>query len=281
MWNSQTYKHVNQLNFGLKRVWTISAVADTNAVAFGFDEGTVVVKIGKELPLASFSNGKVVQVKQNEISTFNLKLIAGADEASKDGEVIKPQNVKEMGISETFVQNIRFAPTGRYFAAIGDNDFVIYAYPKFQNTAFGQGGDLVWSTHKAAQTHTFAVRLENGTIEVYKNFEKIKSFRTEQECNGIFGGRLLALRGKECVTFYDWETFDVVRRIDLSSHLKHVFWSEDNSKVTLALEEAFYLLEFDSNVVDQAIAQGALDQEGMEDGLEEAFNFVDEYNETV
>lgn len=186
-----------------------------------------------------------------------------------------------MGISETFVTNIRFAPTGRYFAAVGDNDFVIYAYPKFQNTAFGQGGDLVWSTHKASQSHTFAVKLENGTIEIYRNFEKIKSFKTEQECNGIFGGRLLALRNKESVTFYDWETFDVVRRIDLASHLKYVFWSEDSSKVTLALEEAFYLLEFDSNVVDQAIAQGVLDQEGMEDGLEEAFNFVDEYPETV
>lgn len=61
---------------------------------------------------------------------------------------------------------------------------------------------------------------------------------------------MLALRNKESVTFYDWETFDVVRRIDLPSHLKHVFWSEDNSKVTLTLEEAFYLLEFDENVVD-------------------------------
>jgi len=90
MWNSQTYKHVNQLNFGLKRIWAMSAVADTNAVAFGFDEGTIVIKIGKENPLATFSNGKVVWVKQNEVSTFNLKLLAGADEASKDGESIKP-----------------------------------------------------------------------------------------------------------------------------------------------------------------------------------------------
>jgi len=63
MWNSQTYKHVNQMNFGLKRVWTISTVPDTNAVAFGFDEGTIVIKIGKENPLATFSNGKVVIVK--------------------------------------------------------------------------------------------------------------------------------------------------------------------------------------------------------------------------
>ena len=100
-------------------------------MAFGFDEGTVVIKIGKENPLATFSNGKVVWVKQNEVSTFNLKLLSGADDASKDGETVKPQNVKELGVSETFVQNIRFAPTGRYFAAIGDSDFVIYAYPKF------------------------------------------------------------------------------------------------------------------------------------------------------
>ena len=131
MWNSQTYKHVNQLNFGLKRIWAMSAVPENNAVAFGFDEGTVVIKIGKENPLATFSNGKVVWVKQNEVSTFNLKLLSGADDASKDGETVKPQNVKELGVSETFVQNIRFAPTGRYFAAIGDSDFVIYAYPKF------------------------------------------------------------------------------------------------------------------------------------------------------
>lgn len=109
----------------------MSAVPENNAVAFGFDEGTVVIKIGKENPLATFSNGKVVWVKQNEVSTFNLKLLSGADDASKDGETVKPQNVKELGVSETFVQNIRFAPTGRYFAAIGDSDFVIYAYPKF------------------------------------------------------------------------------------------------------------------------------------------------------
>ena len=74
------------MNYGLKRIWSITAVPDTNSVGFGFDEGTVVIKIGKELPLATFSNGKVVWVKSNLIETFNLKLLSGADEASKDGE---------------------------------------------------------------------------------------------------------------------------------------------------------------------------------------------------
>ena len=73
---------------------------DSNCLAFGFDEGTIVVKMGKDLPLCSFVNGKVVQIKQKEIQTFNLKLLSGADEESKDGEVVKPQNVKELGICE-------------------------------------------------------------------------------------------------------------------------------------------------------------------------------------
>jgi coatomer subunit beta' len=97
VWSSSSYKAVHQLNYGLKRIWGIHAVPEMNAVAFGFDEGTVVIKIGKELPLATFANGKVVWVKSNEIQTFNLKLLTGADESSKDGEIMKPQNVKELG----------------------------------------------------------------------------------------------------------------------------------------------------------------------------------------
>ena len=33
----------------------------------GFDEATVVIKIGNEVPMVSFSNSKVVLVKQSEI----------------------------------------------------------------------------------------------------------------------------------------------------------------------------------------------------------------------
>lgn len=90
VWNSSTFKVVTQLPYGLKRVWSIAAVPEMNAVAFGMDEGTIVIKIGKDSPLATFSNGKVVQVKKTELLTFNLKLLTGSDESSKDGEIIKP-----------------------------------------------------------------------------------------------------------------------------------------------------------------------------------------------
>jgi len=90
IWDSTTYKQITQLQYGLKRVWSIAAAPDSNYIAFGFDEGTIVIKLGKDTPLASYVNGKVVCIKQREIQTFNLKLLQGADEESKDGETVKP-----------------------------------------------------------------------------------------------------------------------------------------------------------------------------------------------
>jgi coatomer subunit beta' len=38
-------------------------VPESNCVAFGFDEGTIVIKLGKDTPLASYVNGKVISIK--------------------------------------------------------------------------------------------------------------------------------------------------------------------------------------------------------------------------
>jgi coatomer subunit beta' len=63
IWDSTTYKQITQLQYGLKRVWSIAAVPESNYIAFGFDEGTIVIKLGKDTPLASYVNGKVVSIK--------------------------------------------------------------------------------------------------------------------------------------------------------------------------------------------------------------------------
>lgn len=36
----------NTLNYGMERIWAIGVLKGSNSVAFGFDEGLVVVKIG-------------------------------------------------------------------------------------------------------------------------------------------------------------------------------------------------------------------------------------------
>lgn len=148
-------------------MWSIAVATESNCLAFGFDEGTVVIKLGKDTPLASYVNGKVVCIKQREIQTFNLKLLKGANEESKDGELVKIHNVKELGICEMAAASVSFAPSGRYFAVLSENDFIVYSYPKYQNTAFGNATELVWSTHGSLDSHTYACKLENGTVKIY------------------------------------------------------------------------------------------------------------------
>lgn len=121
------------------------------------------------------------------------------------------------------------------------------------------------------------MRVANGTIKVYKQFNEFKAFKTENANDGIFGGKLLGVRSKECITFYDWNNFCVVRRIDLASSLKSVKWSDDGTKVILGMEDTFYLLKYNEQFVMDKIAKEEIDDEEAEDGFEEAFDFEDEY----
>ena len=67
VWNSHTYQKEEKLQYGLDRAWTMHALKDSNYVALGYDEATVVIKIGNENPVVSFQNGRVVWAKQGEV----------------------------------------------------------------------------------------------------------------------------------------------------------------------------------------------------------------------
>jgi coatomer subunit beta' len=109
-WHSQTYKLESNLNYNMDRIWSIDLSKDSsNLIAFGFDDGTVVVKIGSDEPVVSMkynsilmlSSGKVVFAKNMEFFTINLKAININDEPPKDGAVVAA-NQKELGMSDIY-----------------------------------------------------------------------------------------------------------------------------------------------------------------------------------
>ncbi|KAL4582727.1 hypothetical protein LXL04_007286 [Taraxacum kok-saghyz] len=66
----------NTLNYGLERVWAVGCMKGSRRVVFGYDEGTIMVKIGREEPVVSMDNsGKIIWSKHNEIQTVNIKII--------------------------------------------------------------------------------------------------------------------------------------------------------------------------------------------------------------
>jgi hypothetical protein len=48
--NYFSYRLEKTLNYGFERVWSLGFLKGSNMVAFGYDDGTVVIKIGSENP---------------------------------------------------------------------------------------------------------------------------------------------------------------------------------------------------------------------------------------
>ncbi|KAG2656959.1 hypothetical protein PVAP13_1KG120700 [Panicum virgatum] len=53
MWHSTTYRLENTLNYGLERVWALGYMKGSRRVVIGYDEGTIMIKIGREVPVAT------------------------------------------------------------------------------------------------------------------------------------------------------------------------------------------------------------------------------------
>lgn len=272
IWHSGTYRLESSLNYGLERVWTIACMRGSNNVALGYDEGSIMVKIGREEPAVSMdvNGGKIIWARHSEIQQANLKAMGETDDI-KDGERL-PLVVKDMGSCEIYPQTVAHNPNGRFVVVCGDGEYIIYTAMALRNKAFGSAQEFVW----AQDSSEYAIREGSSTVKVFKNFKERKSFKPEFGAEGIFGGFLLGVRSVSGLSFYEWESLELVRRIDIQP--KHVYWSESGELACLATEDSYFILRYDSSVVAKALET----KEGMsEDGCEEAFTVLGEMPESV
>lgn len=77
----------------------------------------------------------------------------------------------------------------------------------------------------------------------------------------------MGIRSAVGLCFHDWESLDLIRRIDIQP--RHVYWSENGELVCLATESSYYILKFNQLAVDNARGDKSLITE---DGIEDAFD---------
>ncbi|XP_018344845.1 PREDICTED: coatomer subunit beta' [Trachymyrmex septentrionalis] len=265
IWHAGMYRLESSLNYGFERVWTIACMRGSNNVAIGYDEGSVMVKVGREEPAVSMDSlgGKIVWARHSEIQQVNLKALG---EEAQDGERL-PLAVKDMGACEIYPQTIQHNPNGRFLVVCGDGEYIIYTSMALRNKAFGQASEFVW----AADSSQYAVREGNTTVKVFKNFKEKKSFKPDFGADGIFGGFLLGVSSGSGLCFFDWDTLKLIRRIDIQP--THVYWAENASLVALATSDQYFILKYHADVVVNAT-------ENSED-IENAFEMIAEMNEVV
>jgi coatomer subunit beta' len=252
-------------------VWGIAVLKGSNAVAVGYDEGTLMFKIGREDPVASMdASGKIIWSKHNDVQTVNVKSLPSGFEVL-DGERL-PLTIKELGSCDLYPQSLVHGPNGRFVSACGDGEYVIYTALAWRNKAFGAALDFGWSVDSSE----FAVRESPSKIKVFNQFKEKTSFRPHFAVEGLHGGTLMGLRSTDFICFYDWAESRVIRRIDVA--VKDVWWSEATDLVAIASEASFFILRYNAQATVAAFENGNVDES---EGVENAFELLAEVGETV
>ena len=135
-------------------MWTTCSLQGSNNIAIGYDEGTVMIKIGTEEPAISMdvNGGKIICAKHCEIQQINLKAIPEGTEI-KDGEKLQV-TVKDLGSCEIYPQKIMHNPNGRFVVVCGNGEYIIYTAMALRNKSFGSAHEFVW----AQDSSEYAIR---------------------------------------------------------------------------------------------------------------------------
>lgn len=113
------------------------------------------------------------------------------------------------------------------------------------------------------------------SVKIFKNFvEKSGGLDVGFQAERLHGGVLLGVTGQGGVSFFDWATGGLVRRIEVEP--KQVYWSDSGELVTIACEDTFYVLRFSRENYVEAVQSGEVE----EDGVEAAFEVITDISES-
>jgi len=269
LWHAATYRMEGTLSYAFERCWSIAALRGTHRVAIGYDEGTIMVRLGREDPIASMDpTGKITWAKHNEIQQANLRAVT--DEVA-DGERL-PLTTKELDVCEIYPQTLQHNRKGQLAVVCGDGEYIIYTALAWRKKSFGQALDFVWGM----DTAEYAVRESLNGVKVFKQFKETHTFRPPLLVEAIFGGALLGVRNQEVIMLYDWAECRLVRRIDVCP--REIYWNEAGDLVALACEESFYVLRYNKEVANACFESG---EPIPDDGIEIAFELLYEVQDSV
>ncbi|CAI7595593.1 unnamed protein product [Penicillium bialowiezense] len=271
IWHANTYRLEQSLSYGLERAWCVSYQRGRQGIAMGFDDGAVVVKMGREEPAVSMDgSGKLIWARHSEVVSSVIK---GGDATIKDGEPLMLPT-KDLGQCEVYPQTLTHSSNGRFVSVCGDGEYIIYTALAWRNKAFGQALDFAWGSKE--NSNDYAIRESSTSVKIFKNFkEQSAGLDVGFQAEGLSDGVLLGVKGQGGIGFFDWETGSLVRRIEADP--KSVYWSESGELVTLACEEDFYVLRYSREEYINGLNAGEVD----EDGVEAAVELVATINESV
>lgn len=182
-------------------------------------------------------SGKLIYTRNNSVLSANLQTVS--DEGFTEGSRIS-LSIKELGSTEIFPTSLTHSPNGRFVTVVGDGEYINYTALAWRNKSFGNGSSFAW----AGDSNTYAVLEGKLKVRVYKNFRERGGAGMKGAgswgIESLHGGTLLGARGNGFVLFWDWESGEIVRRIDVES--KNVSSQEIDCVASFLIQVCYFEL---------------------------------------
>ncbi|EAY05064.1 WD repeat protein, putative [Trichomonas vaginalis G3] len=234
-WSSSTYKKENTILSNYKRMWSLAFSNNLPFFAIGCDDGLSVYKFTMDgIPMSLDSSGKIIVSHTSEIVTANLKELQNLSDNSE------LQLVYKDALTTDFQpEYMKHSPNGKFVYICGSGEYVIYSTLGFRNKAYGNGKMVAWSSNST----DFAVLTENGDVEIHLGNDEPKLIKNSYATN-IFGGYLLGIQNSSSLTFYDWKSNEIIRKIEIEA--EDVIW-DGQRKIAIRTKDTIFVLSFNSD----------------------------------
>ncbi|KAI9895488.1 hypothetical protein PsorP6_018755 [Peronosclerospora sorghi] len=160
----------------MERSWSLAALPSANTLAIGYDEGTIVLRLGHNTPVVSMDaggSGKLIWMTNKEVHTASVKGVV-AEMGLQDGEKL-PLVSRDLGSCEVYPKK---SPTGT-------GDFVV-------------------------RENISKITLFRNFKEVKSEKPRVLSAK------GLFGGTgAIGVKGNDAIAMFDWEELRLIRKIDV------------------------------------------------------------------
>lgn len=289
-WSASTFKLVKTVNYGFERVWCVAIVPKSNVVAVGCDSGYVAIKLGSEEPMFSMdASGKLIYAKNSDVYLAVVRPAPASSSSSSSTSLDPvPLHQKDLGSIEVYPQSLQHSPNGKFAAVCGDGEYLVYTALAWRSKAFGKALDFVWNTHDSSPASPFAIRESKMSVKIYRNFAEHVAVDLVYEAEKLFPGALLAVKSAGLLSFYDWESGTLVRRVDIEDDILDVVWADSGELVAILTASAAaetsdgttaaggktheaYFLSYDPALYREAVEDGSFSPA---EGAESAFDVL-------
>ncbi|KAL0209043.1 hypothetical protein P9112_011630 [Eukaryota sp. TZLM1-RC] len=235
----------NSISYGMNRIWSLDVGIESSTLAIGADDGSMVVKLASDLPTASLgSDGRIVLAKEGEVRLLEPRRVVRKGMVLEEGASLDIEAVRVRPV-DFGVESVLHRPEGRFVTVVGEGKYSIFSSLALAPQENGKADLFCWAVGRSGVEYGI---VDGSRFLVFskatgqKDFNQRLSLSLKFSPSFVFSGPLIAAATESFVCFYDWESGEMLQRIDVA--VSNLVWNNERSKICIYGPDGLFMLNF-------------------------------------